>query len=188
MKEINKEVKAIKKRRFLLSIILTFIFLSANLFGVEIASLKHINNNMVVYAAGSRASSSGVRSGSFKSSTSSPKSSSSTSKSSSGGVKSGSFSNSSPKSSTTVGSSKSSSSSSDSGSSKGSTTTNNYNNYSSPRSSFLPIPIIFPWFSSGSYFGGASHSVGNFFGDIFKFIVIVIIIIILFNLFRKSKR
>ncbi len=174
--KINGGVEKIIKKRFLLTLILTFLFLSANVFGIELNHLfgKENKYNIVYAASGarSRASSSGLKSGSFKSSNSSPKSSS-------GGTKSGSFSNSSPKSGSSTGSSSSSS-----------TKSSSNNNYS-PRSSI--IPIFIPWFSSGSFFGtsflgGVTHSVGTIFSGIFKFIIIVIIIIILFNLFKRSRK
>lgn len=166
----------INKKRFLLPIVLTFVFLAVNIFSPEIISITCRNNSYgIVYAIGGRgssASSRGFKSGSFKSSRSS-----STWKSSTGGFKSGSF-----KSSKSYNSTQKSSKSFSSGSKR----------------TYIPIPIPIPTGSHRYYGPSYGHFSANYFGvgyiiakiigGIVKFILFIIIVIFILNIIKRIRR
>jgi hypothetical protein len=180
------------KKYFIISLLLTFLFLSAGIFNIQSANLVVNNNSSIVYAKGSHSSGHGFGTsishissskssgGNFKSgSFSSPKSTfhkSSSGNSSSGNFKSGSFSNA-PNSS--------SKSSNDKASSSTSQSKGNYNNES--RRSFFPIPIPIPWGYNNGYYGGSSL-LASFFWGFAKFVILVLIIIFIINRINKFKR
>ena len=154
------------KKRFLLPILLAFLFVSVDLFTPGLINRFTAHNESSIVYAKPRTSSSGFKSGSFKSTT----------KSSSSGFKSGSFST--PKSSSSTKSSGSKS------------TTPNYSSGSGTKRSILPIPIPIPWGSNryyGSGFGGIG-SVGSFVGGIFRFLLIIIVIIIIFKIIKNRRK
>lgn len=167
------------KRRFIITLVLAFLFISVDVITPSLlSSFTADRHSNIVYAKSttkSKSSSSGFKSGSFSSPKSSG-SSSSSSKSSSGGFKSGIFST--PKSSSGSSSSKSSGSSSSSSSSGSST-----------KRSILPIPIPIPWGSSHSYYGSPSYGYsGGFFSSIFRTILIIIVIVIIYKIIKNIRR
>lgn len=175
-----KEIKT--KRRLLFSLLLAFLFISVDIFvpGIQ-NTLTGGSRSSIVYAK-PRTSSSGFKSGSFKSTTKSSsfgksKSSTSTksSKSSSGSFKSGLFST--PKSSTK-----------NSSSSTKNSTSSSYSS-SSSRRSYIPIPI--PWgssrYNSSSYYGPGFGIRGIASGFV-RFIVLLIIIIVVLRIIKNNRR
>lgn len=179
------------KKFFIISIVLTFLFLSTGIFNIQSSNFPAGNTYSIAYAKGSHSSVHGHSSGSFISHTkssggnfksgsfSTPKSTfhkSSSGNSSSGDFKSGSFSNT-PNSS--------SKSSNDKANRSTSQPDKNYNNES--RRSFLPIPIPIPWgYGSGYY--GTSSLLASFFWGFTKFVILILIIIFIINRINKFKR
>lgn len=154
------------KKFFIISIVLTFLFLSTGIFNIQSSNFPVGNTYSIAYAKGSHFSVHGHSSGSFISHT----------KSSGGNFKSGSFSNT-PNSS--------SKSSNDKANRSTSQPDKNYNNES--RRSFLPIPIPIPWgYSSGYY--GTSSLLASFFWGFTKFVILILIIIFIINRINKFKR
>lgn len=192
--KVLREAPKIKrnKKYFVISLLLTFLFLSIGIFKTQSTNLITNNNYNIVYARSS--SFSGFKSVSFITHSSSPKSSGGTFKSgsfsapkstfqkgsngnsSSGDFKSGSFSNA-PNSSSKSSNSKASSSTSQS--------EGNYN--SGSKRAFFPIPIPVPWGHSTGYYGNSSL-LSTFFWGFAKFVILILILIFIINRINKFKR
>jgi hypothetical protein len=165
------------KKRFLLSIVLTFIFLSINVLGSDfLSALKKDDYYNVAYAK-PKSSSGGFKSGTFKSTGGS-----------SGGFKSGNFKSSTGSGSSTSGGFKSGSFSN---TKKGTSTNGGTGNYSAPTRksswSFFPLPIPIPWGGNGYYSQGYGIGFGiiSLVWRLIKTIILIALIVWLIRRFRK---
>lgn len=163
MTNIKKKKNSINKKLLLLTFILTFTFLSFNIFGTNTVNLlSRQPNSIVVQAKGF--SSGGFKSGSF-----------STRSSGSGGFKSGSFS----------GSSKSGGFSSGSFSSGKSSGGGFFGSSGSSSWSRSYTPSHSSWVWGGSR---TAYYIGSFGGAVVKFILFLIVAAVIYNIIKKSRR
>lgn len=154
----------------LLSIVLTFVFLSANVLSTDFSKLFTRQPNSIVVHAKGFSSGGGFKSGSFSSGGFK-----------SGGFKSGSFSSG---SSSKSGGFKSGSFSSGGGLFGGSKSSGSKSYSSGSGNTYIPIPF---WGWHSSHYSAASVA-GSIAGGFIKFILFIVVVVVIYNIIKKSRR
>lgn len=156
----------------LLSIVLTFVFLSANVLSTDFSKLLTRQPNSIVVHAKGFSTGGGFKSGSFSSGGLK-----------SGGFKSGSFSSG---SSSKSGGFKSGSFSSGGGLFGGSKSSGSKSYSSGSGNTYIPIPIP-SWGWHSSHYSAASVA-GSIAGGFIKFILFIVVAAVIYNIIKKSRR